>query len=62
MDYLGRSVKGQMKASDRMNARYTIIIGDDELKSGKATIRNMKTGEESEVKLNKLVEKMQSLV
>jgi len=62
MDYLGRSVKGQMKASDRMNSRFTIILGDDELNSGKATIRNMETGEESEVELNKLVKKMQSLV
>ncbi len=62
MDYLGRSVKGQMKASDRMNASFTIILGDDELSSGKATIRNMETGEELEFKLNKLVEKMQSLV
>ncbi len=62
MDFLDRSVKGQMKASDRMNATYTIILGDDELHKGKATIRNMKTGDEVEIKLDKLTEKMQSLL
>jgi histidyl-tRNA synthetase len=62
LDYLDRSVKGQMKAADRMNATYTIIIGDDELDNGKATIRNMKSGEQLEVELTQLVEKMQKMI
>lgn len=62
LDYLDRSVKGQMKAADRLNATYTIIIGDDELAKGTATIKNMKTGDQQEVVLEKLVEKMQCLI
>ncbi|MDI3547674.1 MAG: histidyl-tRNA synthetase [Halanaerobiales bacterium] len=58
MDYLDRSVRSQMKAADRMNATYTIILGEDELDKGVATIRNMKSGEEVEIKLDKLVEHM----
>jgi len=62
IDYLDRSVKSQMKAADRMNATYTIILGEDELNSGKATIKNMKTGEQQEVVLEKLIEKMQVMI
>jgi len=62
IDYLDRSVKSQMKSADRMNATYTIILGDNELNSGKATIKNMKTGEQQEVVLEKLVEKMQVMI
>ncbi|AZR73087.1 histidine--tRNA ligase [Anoxybacter fermentans] len=62
MDYMGRSVKGQMKMADRLNARYSIILGDEELDKGSATIRNMETGEQDEVKLSNLVEEMKKRV
>ncbi|MFP4015890.1 MAG: histidine--tRNA ligase [Halanaerobiales bacterium] len=62
IDYLDRSVKSQMKAADRMNATYTIILGEDELNNGKATIKNMKTGEQEEVVLERLVEVMKSKI
>ncbi|MFP4660747.1 MAG: histidine--tRNA ligase [Halanaerobiales bacterium] len=62
IDYLDRSVKSQMKAADRMNATFTIILGEDELSSGKATIKNMKTGEQEEILLENLVEIMQKRI
>ena len=62
MDYMGRSVGSQMKAADRMNASYTIILGGDELKSGSATVRNMKSGEEIDISLDDLVEEMKEIV
>ncbi len=62
IDYLGRSVGSQMKSADRMNAQYTIILGENELKSSTATIRNMESGNEKEIKLNNLVEEMKMLV
>ncbi|MGM0445482.1 MAG: histidine--tRNA ligase [Bacillota bacterium] len=62
IDYLGRSVGGQMKSADRMNANYTVIIGENELDSGKATVRNMKTGDEKEIQLDKLVESIEKLI
>lgn len=46
MDYIGRSIKAQMKDADRENAQFTIIVGDHELNEGKYTLRNMKASEE----------------
>jgi histidyl-tRNA synthetase len=62
MDYLGRSVKGQMKCADRNNAQYSIILGDNELEKGVATIREMKTGEQEEIKLDNLVSEIKAKV
>jgi histidyl-tRNA synthetase len=62
IDYLGRGVGSQMKSADRMNAEYTIIIGEDELNNNSATIRNMKSGDEKEIKLSNLLEEMKKLV
>ncbi|MFW6030538.1 MAG: histidine--tRNA ligase [Halanaerobiales bacterium] len=62
IDYMGRSVGSQMKAADRLNANFTIIIGGDELEKNVATVRNMKSGEEIDVKLDNLVDEMNNLI
>lgn len=62
IDYQDRSVGGQMKSADRMNATYTVIIGENELESGKATVRNMKSGEEEEIKLESIVESIEKMI
>jgi len=46
MDYAGRSIKSQMKDANRENARFALIVGDEELRSGNITLRNMKESEE----------------
>ena len=48
-DIVGRSLKAQMKYADKTGAEYTLIIGDTELESGRAILKNMKTGEQSEL-------------
>lgn len=58
MDYIGRSVKAQMKDADRENARYSIIVGDNELEEGAFTLRNMKESEEQSLPFDKIVEKL----
>lgn len=45
-DYKGRSIKSQMKDADRENARFTLIVGENELNEGKFTLRDMKASEE----------------
>lgn len=50
-DCLGRSVKAQMKYANKLNARYSVIIGESELESGKAKLKEMESGEETEVRL-----------
>ena len=54
-DYLQRKVKGQMKQADRLNANYTIVIGEQELQENKINVKNMQTGESESVDLDKLV-------
>jgi len=46
VDYLGRSLKAQMREADRQKARFVMIIGDRELIERKATLKNMMTGEQ----------------
>ncbi len=56
MDFQNASLKSQMKKADKYNARYVLIIGEDELKSGRATLRQMKTKEQEEVPLQSIGE------
>lgn len=51
-DTVGRSVKAQMKYADKISARFSMVLGDDELNKNKATVKNMETGESSEVTLD----------
>lgn len=46
VDYLGRSLKAQMREADRQKARFVMIIGDKELNERKATLKNMTTGDQ----------------
>ena len=46
-DYLNRSVKSQMKEANKLNAVYTIVIGDEEIKSNTIKIKRMSDGFES---------------
>lgn len=51
-DYLDRSVKAQMKYANKLGAKHTVILGENELNSNKANIKNMETGEQTEVALD----------
>lgn len=57
-DVAGRSLKAQMKYADKIGARFSMVVGDEELKSGKAQLKNMATGEQSEVALDELVQRI----
>ena len=54
-DHLDRSVKAQFKYSDKINAKFTIVIGDDELANDTATLKNMSTSEQTTIKLSEIV-------
>ncbi|HKK46453.1 MAG TPA: histidine--tRNA ligase [Balneolaceae bacterium] len=58
MDYIGRSVKSQMKDADRENARYSIIVGENELDEGKFTLRDMKASEENAYTFEEILAKL----
>lgn len=54
-DYLNRKIKGQMKQADRLNAKYTVVIGDQELENNEIGVKNMISGESENVQLDELV-------
>jgi histidyl-tRNA synthetase len=53
-DLLGRSLKAQMRDADRQGAAAVVVVGQQELQSGKANLKNMKTGESKEILLDEL--------
>ena len=44
-DLCSRGLKAQMKYADKIGAKYTAVLGDNELNSGSITIKDMKSGE-----------------
>ena len=53
-DYMDRSVKAQMKYANKIGAKNTIIIGENEITEGKAVIKNMDSHEQTEVLLSEI--------
>jgi len=53
-DHMGRSLKAQLKYASKIGARYAVIIGDNELESGTAVVRDMAKSEENTVPIAKL--------
>lgn len=49
IDTLNRNLKGQMKYANKLNARYSVVIGDNEIEKGIVTIKNMHSGEQKEI-------------
>ena len=49
MDTLARNIKGQFKYADRLNARYTLVIGDNELDKGVVSLKDMVASSQREV-------------
>lgn len=51
-DVVGRGLKPQMKYANKIGAKYSMVLGDDELENGKANLKNMETGEQTEIPLD----------
>jgi histidyl-tRNA synthetase len=58
MDFEQRSLKAQMKEANRLGARWALIVGEEELKSKTATLKDMTTGVQSAVAQDKILEKL----
>ncbi len=54
MDLQRRSFKAQFREADKSNAKYCIIIGENEVNNNKITIKNLKSGEQAEIASNLL--------
>ncbi len=54
LDYSNGSLKSQMRIANKIGARYTIIVGEEELSKDMVTLRNMQTKEQKKVKLDEI--------
>lgn len=51
-DIVGRSLRAQMKYADKIGAKFSMVIGDSEIAENKAVLKNMATGEKTDVPLD----------
>ncbi|MBR2696542.1 MAG: histidine--tRNA ligase [Parasporobacterium sp.] len=55
-DYLDKSIKAQMKYANKIHAPYVVVLGGDEIASGKVRLKNMADGSETEVETEKIAD------
>ncbi|AAM24457.1 histidyl-tRNA synthetase [Caldanaerobacter subterraneus subsp. tengcongensis MB4] len=54
IDHMERSLKAQMKYANKLNAKFAVVIGEEELESKKVKLKNMATGEETEILIDEI--------
>ncbi|NLO40362.1 MAG: histidine--tRNA ligase, partial [Ruminiclostridium sp.] len=57
-DIMGRSVKAQMKFANKLNVRFVVMIGDNEVETGKVELKNMATGEGRDIHIDTLLDRL----
>ena len=62
LDYEGKSLKSQMRRADKLKAQYVLIMGEEELKRGRAVLRNMGTKFQEEVPLQGLIDTLRKKI
>ena len=55
--YMDKGFKQKMKYANKINVKYTILIGEDEIKENVVTLKNMVTGEQEKISIEELLEK-----
>ena len=50
-DVVGRGLRAQMKYADKIGAKFSMVLGDNEIEENKAKLKNMETGEQTEISL-----------
>ena len=51
-DIVGRGLRAQMKYADKIGAKFSMVLGNNEIEQGKAVIKNMSNGEQTEIVLD----------
>ena len=62
LDYEGKSLKSQMRRADKLKAKYVLILGEEELKRGRAVLRNMEDKSQEEIPIQDLVNTLKSKI
>lgn len=60
-DLMGKSVKAQMKYANKLGACFSIVLGDNEIDTNKAFLKNMDTGEEKEISLDTVIDRLKNI-
>jgi histidyl-tRNA synthetase len=55
IDYQGKSLKAQMRQANKLNCKYVLVIGEDELKKSKFILKNMRKHSQEEINKEKIV-------
>jgi histidyl-tRNA synthetase len=55
LDYEGKSLKSQMRRADKLKAQYVLILGEEELKKGRAVLRNMEDKSQEEIPISDIL-------
>ena len=50
-----KKIKAKFKYADRLKIPYVIVIGEDEINSGKLTLKNMETGEQKQIEIEEII-------
>ncbi len=58
IDYEGKSLKAQMRRANKLGARYVLIVGKEELRTGKAVLRDMGNKVQEEINLGQAIEEI----
>ena len=58
MDFTGRSMKAQMKQANKLGAKYSVILGEDEIAEGVVMLRSMEDSSQAKVPMNQVAEKI----
>jgi len=61
-DLMGRSLKAQMKYADKKGFSYTVVLGDEEIEHGKTVLKDMRTGEQKDVSLDSIVDRLKNRI
>ncbi len=57
-DYEGKSLKGALRSANNLKAKFVLILGEDELKKGVVTLKDMISGEQREVKIGNIIDEL----
>ncbi|MGN1132796.1 MAG: histidine--tRNA ligase [Ruminococcus sp.] len=61
-DIVGRGLRPQMKFADKIGAKFSLVIGDNEIDENKAEVKNMETGDKTEVSLESFAKEFEGIM
>ena len=60
MDFAGRSMKAQMKQANKLGAKYSVILGEDEIAEGVVMLRSMEDSSQAKAPMAQVAEKIKA--